>query len=513
MAKKNADSYELYSNDENVQNVLRNSPEAQALVRNADKKDEKPRKYCIVCVVDKKMVTYKTDDGNGNGYVEVAPPERSDENKNSWDASGRYVPEIPKNDSLEFTVDWSEKNYSKIMILFLSLPVKMEVLKAWKNWAYDREAREIKIDFLRIGPFHHKFIAGRIARHCRDWNRPKQEKEETEWNVGDLILLDTSKGSSSNSKNKDEKNRAHGIEKDSADLLSAMFGRMGELLVRMRVLKEEYGKNVDSKTNDSDYIPQIKSALADCGSSPDDIRCPFQTQLSRIPRLLLHGESGVGKTLIARFLQQNQEMRPIRVSIPEFLHKEDDFEYLLFGYARGNHTGAKEEGHLGLLLKNIGEVVFLDEIGEANAVIQAKLLAYMDDYLVRPRGWLGTPFFCPTLIVAATNRNLEQMADAGLFRRDLLARFTHFETVPPLRERRESMPFSVDVLLQQDAINPDQGVKSIGKKAWDRLRCQEYRSGNFRELENILRIACSNAIQEGRDYLCECDIQLPRGES
>lgn len=87
----------------------------------------------------------------------------------------------------------------------------------------------------------------------------------------------------------------------------------------------------------------------------------------------------------------------------------------------------------------MGGVVFLDEIGTANATIQAKLLAYLDDYTVRPRGWTSDPFDCPTLVVAATNRTLDELKTPEIFRADLLARFTDIEEVPSVaRENRGS---------------------------------------------------------------------------
>jgi transcriptional regulator with PAS, ATPase and Fis domain len=178
------------------------------------------------------------------------------------------------------------------------------------------------------------------------------------------------------------------------------------------------------------------------------------------------------------------------------------FEYDLFGYARGAYTGGQEAGSLGLLLANLGGVIFLDEIGEASGAIQAKLLAYFDDYMVRPRGWTDEPFFCPTLIVAATNRDLRKVKD---FRPDLLARFTDIEQVPPLRERVESFPFILDCLLQNPAINPGFSVREIGQTAYEIMVKHSFK-GNFRELETMLRVACHAAAKDGRDFICRPDI-------
>jgi DNA-binding NtrC family response regulator len=149
-------------------------------------------------------------------------------------------------------------------------------------------------------------------------------------------------------------------------------------------------------------------------------------------------------------------------------------------------------------------VIFLDEIGEASSAIQAKLLAYLDDYMVRPRGWTEEPFFCPTLVVAATNRDLRKVKD---FRPDLLARFTDIEQVPPLRERVESFPFILDCLLQNPAINPCGDIQEIGQTAYETLVAHPFK-GNFRELETVLRGACHAAGKDGRDFICRQDIAI-----
>ncbi|MCL1785840.1 MAG: sigma 54-interacting transcriptional regulator [Alphaproteobacteria bacterium] len=228
---------------------------------------------------------------------------------------------------------------------------------------------------------------------------------------------------------------------------------------------------------------------------------------------MLYGKTGVGKTLIARYLQNNPGERPVRIVIPEYLNKEDMFEYALFGYVKGAYTGGRESGDHGLLLENVGRVVFLDEIGEANDIIQAKLLAYLDDYHVRPRGWQGDPFYCPTLVVAATNRDLDDMVEKKQFRADLLMRFTDRETIPTLRERVDSFPFILDCLLQNNAINPGWGkkgescVKEIGNEALEALKKYEF-PGNFRELENILRTVCREVLKDGRDYICRSDLPI-----
>jgi transcriptional regulator with PAS, ATPase and Fis domain len=217
----------------------------------------------------------------------------------------------------------------------------------------------------------------------------------------------------------------------------------------------------------------------------------------------------VGKTLITSYLQARagfDGVRARRLAIPEYLGKEGDLEYRLFGYAHGTYTNGRENGSHGLLLGQMGGVVFLDEIGQANATIQAKLLAFLDDYLVCPRGWEGEPFHCPVLIVAATNLDLEKLAKKKKFAGDLLARFTDRLTIPPLRDRMSDIEYILDCLLQRDSLNRDGFVTEIGTGALEAIKTRTFEMGNFRELEDWFRRACETAAREGRPYLVAEDV-------
>jgi DNA-binding NtrC family response regulator len=185
------------------------------------------------------------------------------------------------------------------------------------------------------------------------------------------------------------------------------------------------------------------------------------------------------------------------------------FEYDLFGFMQGAYTDAKEGKH-GLLIENVGGVVFLDEIGEANDILQAKLLAFLDDYRVRPRKWEGSPFYCPVLVVAASNHDLRKMADRGKFRRDLLARFTDRHDIPSLKERAGDLPFILDCLLQRQSMNPNGAILEIGKNTLEHLNAHGFEEGNFRQLENEFRTACQLAMRDGRDYLAKSDFDQGR---
>ena len=255
-----------------------------------------------------------------------------------------------------------------------------------------------------------------------------------------------------------------------------------------------------------------------------------------LPRVLLLGESGVGKTLVARYLamvgiEKNKVLsRPFgRVSLPQYLGKENWFEYDVFVYRAGAYTDAPAQGSRGYLLNHLGGVVFFDEIGDASAGIQAKLLAYLDDYQVRPCCWTWEEtIFCPTLVVAATNQPIEEWLDRSqspkshneddkrkddrtegrFFRHDLFERFNFVVRVPSLEERKEDeLPYILESMLYMNELNPGQAIKEIGEKALVEFTAVNYAHSNFRLLETLLRFACLYAIAGGRDYITADDVK------
>ncbi len=390
--------------------------------------------------------------------------------------------------------DWStpKPRFKRVLLVFEGLPIALDSLKNWRRWAIDMGAMDVLVEFVPA-EISEKGLMELLRRRCRKWFDPSPSPEAPALKIRSHIALGT---------------EVRG--KDHPDLLTMMFGSMGDLLTRVDMIRVRFQKpSADVHDSKDDYLRKIDKLIGSKdqnkpGNSP---QLGAEHLMSHLPRLLLRGETGVGKTLIARYLQEEADLRPPRISIPEYLGKEDMFEYDLFGYVHGAYTGGKESGDHGLLLENVGGVVFLDEIGEANAIIQAKLLAYLDDYRVRPRGWRGAPFYCPTLIVAASNRDLKDLVKKRKFRGDLLARFTDVETIPPLRQRVESLPFILDCLLQSDAINPGETVKEIGQEAYAALKKHEF-PGNFRELEDTLRTACQTVAKDGRNSISRIDLPL-----
>jgi PAS domain S-box-containing protein len=207
--------------------------------------------------------------------------------------------------------------------------------------------------------------------------------------------------------------------------------------------------------------------------------------MERRARVLITGETGVGKTVIARHLHETVcgSTRPfVQVncgSIPETL-----FESEMFGYERGAFTGALQGGKKGLIESAAGGTLFLDEVGEIPLQCQAKLLKFLEDGSVQRVGG-ATSRRVDVRILAATNRNLETMIGAGLFRRDLFHRLKVLTIdVPPLREQPELIEPLIAKLL--DRVNVGRSpVLELDEACRARLATYAY-PGNVRELANIL---------------------------
>lgn len=385
---------------------------------------------------------------------------------------------------------------SRALLVFEQSPVEMATVDIWRNWAMEKGAWEVHVAFL---PFYTGTDEARykqIVSHCEGWNTPPTEPEEIGIKKGDYVSM--SPDSSDN---------------NLATLLTMTIGTaMGELLTKVETLARRFKKS-DVKPHKNDvksYLKEIAGYLKSKSPGEDELKLKgVKPSPDHLPKLLLRGHSGVGKSLIAGYLHSRSggEGRPLRVAIPEYLAKEDMFEYDLFGYCKGAYTDGKEDGSAGLLLSHVGQVVFLDEIGEANEYLQAKLLAFLDDYRVRPRGWEGKPFYCPVLVVAATNKDLNQMVRENRFRGDLLARFTDRHIIPGLNDRIDDLPFILDCLLQRPAKNPDLKIEQIGTGAYEALKVRDYSDGNFRQLESLFRNACELALCDDRNHLVEADIQ------
>lgn len=211
--------------------------------------------------------------------------------------------------------------------------------------------------------------------------------------------------------------------------------------------------------------------------------------------VLIQGESGVGKGVLSKFIHDNSKRKNeafIKIdcgAIPENLLESE-----LFGYEKGAFTGADKEGKLGLIELANGGTLFLDEIGELPFNLQAKLLQVIQDrqfYRIGGKKRISVDI----RIIAATNKNLEEMVKENTFRKDLFYRLNVIPiNVPPLRERKEDIVPFVYKLIQK--LNSKYNLnKTVSSEALNIL--QEYSwPGNIRELENIIERVFVTSLDE-----------------
>jgi DNA-binding NtrC family response regulator len=214
------------------------------------------------------------------------------------------------------------------------------------------------------------------------------------------------------------------------------------------------------------------------------LRMAEKAAASLIP-VLIEGESGVGKELIARAIHGSGERRAkpfVAVNcgaIPENL-----VESTLFGHEKGAFTGATEK-HTGKFVEASGGTLFLDEVGELPPAAQVKLLRAIQEGQVDPVG-ARKPVKVDVRIVSATNRNLLADASSGRFREDLFYRLHVFPiTVPPLRERPEDIPELVRHFLVRFAAEEGKRIRAVSADALSLLNAHPW-PGNVRQLENAI---------------------------
>lgn len=215
--------------------------------------------------------------------------------------------------------------------------------------------------------------------------------------------------------------------------------------------------------------------------------------------VLLLGESGTGKELFARAIhnlspRNGNPFVPINcAAIPRELLESD-----LFGHEKGAFTGAdaRKTGKFELAERG---TIFLDEIAEMDMPLQAKLLRVLQEGEIERVGGSGT-FKIDVRVVAASNKNIENAVEEGLFREDLFYRLNGFPIlIPPLRERKDDIPLLADYFVSKYRVELGSAVKGIDDKAMAILADYPWK-GNIRELENCIEraiILCEgNIIRE-----------------
>ncbi|PEZ05876.1 Fis family transcriptional regulator [Bacillus sp. AFS018417] len=276
-----------------------------------------------------------------------------------------------------------------------------------------------------------------------------------------------------------ETGELHRIIIASRDITEAT--RLKTELHEMKKISEQYKKELDNYKNKDRFLKK----LIYCSPKMEQIINQAKKIADFSSNVLISGESGVGKEVIAQAIHQlgNRSSKPFLKlncgAIPESLLESE-----LFGYTKGAFTGADKNGKEGYFKRADQGILFLDEIGEMPLHLQVKLLRVLQEQEVIPIG-STVPTKINVQIIAATNKSLEKMVEAGTFREDLFYRLNVIPLhVPPLRERMEDVPVLAFHFLQQlnEKYNKNYHLTP------DAMNLLEFYSwpGNVRELQNMI---------------------------
>ncbi|EES91037.1 PAS domain-containing protein [Clostridium botulinum] len=220
--------------------------------------------------------------------------------------------------------------------------------------------------------------------------------------------------------------------------------------------------------------------------------------------VILRGESGTGKEIFARAIQKLSNRKDKNFVIINCAALPDNLiESELFGYEKGSFTGANIDGKEGLFKEANGGTLFLDEIGELSMVLQAKLLRVLQDGVVRKIGG-STEEKVDVRIIAATNRNLEEMVRKGQFREDLYYRLNVIPIfIPSLRERMEDIADLVTFFINKLNIKLSKKILGVEYEFIEELTKHNW-PGNIRELQNVIERAmnlCNDTLLEKKHLM------------
>lgn len=269
-------------------------------------------------------------------------------------------------------------------------------------------------------------------------------------------------------------------ERQLAGALLTLYApnRIGE---RLAALHHDHAEGLDALLGDSPPLRTLKGRVLRVAS----LDAP----------LLIHGETGTGKELVARAChtlsaRRNAPFLALNcAALPENLAESE-----LFGYAPGAFTGAQRGGKPGLLELAHQGTVFLDEIGEMSLYLQAKLLRFLSDGSFRRVGG-EREVRVDVRILSATHRDLQQMVEQGRFREDLYYRLNVLTlAVPPLRERGDDILQLAHHFLEQSCAQIRRSPCRLSPNTYPALLASHW-PGNVRQLQNVIFRAA--AICEG----------------
>ncbi|MFA5516646.1 MAG: sigma-54 dependent transcriptional regulator [Desulfuromonadales bacterium] len=271
------------------------------------------------------------------------------------------------------------------------------------------------------------------------------------------------------------------MRKGACDYLAKPF-RMDLLLLKLKRIF--YLRDIENENR------RLKEGGAPDGMVASSLRmrrflATLETVAATSATVLLQGESGTGKELagdLIHALSPRREGPLVKVNcgaIPESLLESE-----LFGYEKGAFTGA-ERTRSGFLEQARGGTLFLDEIGEIPHAMQVKLLRALQEQRFRRLGG-ETEVATDFRLVAATNRDMEELRDSGAIREDFFYRLNVIPLVlPPLRQRREDIPLLIDHFIRRFAARHGRPPIRLAAETMDQMQHHPF-PGNVRELENLI---------------------------
>ena len=273
-------------------------------------------------------------------------------------------------------------------------------------------------------------------------------------------------------------------------------GRQTPVSISTALLRDKDGNQIGGVETFRDLRPieELRKKLEQAYTSRDivakgkamsEIMAKLETIASADSTVLITGESGVGKELVARAIhglshRADKPFVPVNCGgLPDTLIESE-----LFGYEKGAFTGANK-AKPGRFRLAQGGTLFLDEIGDLAPGVQVKLLRVLQEKVYEPLGGIQS-VKTDVRILAATHQDLKAMIAQDSFRQDLYYRINVIEiNIPPLRERMEDVPYLVKKFVADLAREQGKDVQGLSAKAMARLMAHDY-PGNIRELHNII---------------------------
>ena len=227
---------------------------------------------------------------------------------------------------------------------------------------------------------------------------------------------------------------------------------------------------------------------------------------SRKP-VLISGETGVGKELIARSVHLASGLKGEHIAVNVAGLDDTMFSDTLFGHKKGAFTGADKDRE-GLIVRAAGGTLMLDEIGDINKSSQVKLLRLLEESIYYPLG-SDTPGISNARIIACSNQDIQKLIDEGRFRSDLYYRLcSHHIQIPPLRERLQDIPLLLDHFLEDSSMSMNKKKPAIFPELVTLLSNYQF-PGNVRELQSMVHDAVAQH-QSGKlslNSFKECIVQ------